>query len=358
MRREDVRDRLRRLRRLEELLKQHYLAGGADAWPLDPAAPFPPELEREFAEDMARLRQDGGGLAGRAGAGNMPESLFMSRDAEVGIIQHLRYLPPRSHAHEFIEIAYVYEGRVDHSIGDSRLLMERGDVCLIAPGRQHSVSVFDDDTIMVNVLMRRTRFDVAFLGLLAQDDLLSKFFTRLIHQADETAPYVLFRTGDDEELRGIVENLVGESESTGRFRNRVLTILATLFCTVLMRDHEGDAVLFDPASTERDDRIVGAMRYIESNYATVTRREVAERFGYSEGHFSKLVRRHTGRTFAEIIRDARVKRAEALLRDPDLTVRDVVERVGYTDVSHFYRSFRKEFGKTPVEYRRALAKSS
>jgi AraC-like DNA-binding protein len=304
------------------------------------------------------VRRDGGGPAGRTGPGNMPESLFISRDADVGIIQHLRYLPPRMHAHEFIEIAYLYEGRADHSIGESKLTMEPGDVCLIAPGRRHSVSVFDDDTIMVNVLMRRSRFDVAFLGLLEQDDLLSEFFTRLIHQADETASYVLFRSGADQRLRGVVEDLVRESDSTDRYRSHVMTILATLFCTMLIRDHEGDVVVYEPTGTERDERIVRALRYVQANYATVTRSEVAERFGYTEGHFSKLVHRYTGRTFAEIIRETRVKWAEILLRDLDMPVREIVERVGYADISHFYRSFKKEFGTTPAEYRRRVAARS
>ena len=38
----------------------------------------------------------------------------------------------------------------------------------------------------------------------------------------------------------------------------------------------------------------------------------------------------------------------------DLAIAEVAEKCGFSDPSHFARRFRKRFGVTPIQYRRAL----
>ena len=52
------------------------------------------------------------------------------------------------------------------------------------------------------------------------------------------------------------------------------------------------------------------------------------------------------------MRELRARRAVELLANPAISLEQVVEAAGYTDVSHFYRSFRRDHGMTPAEYRR------
>ena len=50
----------------------------------------------------------------------------------------------------------------------------------------------------------------------------------------------------------------------------------------------------------------------------------------------------------------RIERAKELLADPAMRVHAVAEAVGYSDVAHFSKSFKKLVGKTPGEYRASL----
>ena len=50
----------------------------------------------------------------------------------------------------------------------------------------------------------------------------------------------------------------------------------------------------------------------------------------------------------------RIERAKVLLTDPALRIHAIAEQVGYNDVAHFSKSFKKIVGKTPVEYRASL----
>jgi AraC-like DNA-binding protein len=59
-------------------------------------------------------------------------------------------------------------------------------------------------------------------------------------------------------------------------------------------------------------------------------------------------------TFLEYLRGVRVRRAKALLADRHLRITEVAYGVGFSDLSHFDRTFRKIVGLSPSEYRASL----
>jgi AraC-like DNA-binding protein len=61
----------------------------------------------------------------------------------------------------------------------------------------------------------------------------------------------------------------------------------------------------------------------------------------------------TGHTPTGLLHQARVERAKNLLLTTDLSVADVAAAVGYLDVSHFSRTFRRLTGHSPGRFRAA-----
>ena len=103
--------------------------------------------------------------------------------------------------------------------------------------------------------------------------------------------------------------------------------------------------------TVKDDRLIAIMNYIQSNYQTVTLEDVAEAFHLSTPYISKYIKEKSGNTFGECISQIRMKKAKTLLRNGNMTVENIAISVGYPNVEHFIRSFKKKFGMTPTEYR-------
>lgn len=62
-----------------------------------------------------------------------------------------------------------------------------------------------------------------------------------------------------------------------------------------------------------------------------------------------------GTSFSEQLDTVRRARALQLLRDPELSVREIAFMLGYADPRAFYRSFRRWTGHTPAEHRLAMA---
>jgi YesN/AraC family two-component response regulator len=81
---------------------------------------------------------------------------------------------------------------------------------------------------------------------------------------------------------------------------------------------------------------------------------MAEHFNYNPDYIGKLVKKVTEKTLTELIKEQKMKQAEYLLKNTEMTVSDIVVEIGYSNISYFYRQFKEEIGITPDEYRKKL----
>lgn len=101
----------------------------------------------------------------------------------------------------------------------------------------------------------------------------------------------------------------------------------------------------------RDERLNEIMNYIQEHYLTVTLDELTEKMHLSKPYLSKYIREKSGKTFGDIVKNVRMKKARTLLKNTSATVESIAESVGYQNVEHFNRLFKKKYGMTPVQYR-------
>lgn len=98
--------------------------------------------------------------------------------------------------------------------------------------------------------------------------------------------------------------------------------------------------------------VKNALAYIEENYTQkLTLGEVAEKTYVSQWHLSKLLNRHMEQSFSDILNHVRIEHAKELLKDPSLRIGDISEQVGFLDLAHFSRVFKKQEGVSANEYR-------
>ncbi len=79
--------------------------------------------------------------------------------------------------------------------------------------------------------------------------------------------------------------------------------------------------------------------------------ELAQKAGYTPSYLSSLFTKATGQRLNEYICSNRIARAQDLLRSTQLKVMQVCYDVGFRDLAHFNRTFKKMVGVTPSAYR-------
>ncbi len=95
-----------------------------------------------------------------------------------------------------------------------------------------------------------------------------------------------------------------------------------------------------------------AIAYMKEHYREhLTLSDVADHVYVSQWHLSKLLNRHQEQSFSEILNEIRITNAKELLRDPSLRIGDIAEMVGFLDLAHFSRAFKKYVGISANEYR-------
>jgi mannose-6-phosphate isomerase-like protein (cupin superfamily) len=112
--------------------------------------------------------------------GNLLEDAIFNRgknfkDRNIILMKHNRYSPVFEHSHSYFETFLVLSGSCTNTIGGKRFLMTAGQLCFIAPNTLHSLAVFDD-SIVINIIIRKSTFDEIFFNLLTSGDILARFF--------------------------------------------------------------------------------------------------------------------------------------------------------------------------------------
>lgn len=112
----------------------------------------------------------------------------------------------------------------------------------------------------------------------------------------------------------------------------------------------------DDTSANTGNFIVrSALDYMQEHCTQhITLSDVADHVFVSQWHLSKLINRHMGQSFFDLLGGMRIERAKLLLKDPSMRIHEVAEQAGFSDVAHFSRSFKNLIGKTPGEYRSEL----
>lgn len=117
---------------------------------------------------------------------------------------------------------------------------------------------------------------------------------------------------------------------------------------------EEDSVLYN--SEANNFVVTKALEYIkEHSRERIQLADVADHCYVSQWHLSKLLNKHTGENFSVALNKARIAEAKELLQDPSRRIYDIAEEVGFQDLAHFSRVFKKLEGISANEYRNTLS---
>lgn len=101
--------------------------------------------------------------------------------------------------------------------------------------------------------------------------------------------------------------------------------------------------------------VKNATEYIEAHFREKLRlSDVADQIYVSQWHLSKLLNRYLGQSFSELLNHVRIEEAKKLLADPSLRIGDISEQVGFLDLAHFSRVFKKQEGISANAYRNKI----
>ena len=107
--------------------------------------------------------------------------------------------------------------------------------------------------------------------------------------------------------------------------------------------------------SEKKEIALHAIAYMQAHFQEqITLESIADSCGLSPSYFSRKFKEQTGENYIETLANIRMKEAQKLLGTTNLSIMEIVERVGYCDEKHFRKLFLKHTGVTPSAYRKTL----
>lgn len=277
------------------------------------------------------------------------EDYFFYDNLNLYFSKHHRYSPKFLHEHIFFEMIYVYSGTCTHMVNSVTSTLNEGDLCIIAPYTTHTIEVFDD-SIVINVLIKKSTFDKTFFNLLKDNNILSKFFIDILYSKNYKN-HIIFHTNNDIRLKNILLNAYIECLNNDKYSKNITNSLLSLFFSYLLKNHEND--FYVPQLKKHNSKDFNEIiLYIKKNHTSVTLEELSEIFHFSTCHLSRLIKSQTGFNFTTLVRNIKLDYACEYLKTTNLSIKSISELIGYSSQEHFIRVFKKEFKISPTQYRK------
>ena len=100
-----------------------------------------------------------------------------------------------------------------------------------------------------------------------------------------------------------------------------------------------------------DYRILKVLESLEDD-PTASVRELANRVNLSCSRLGHLFKLQMGVDLNRFLANERLKKAAELLRQTELSIKEIAARIGYHHSSSFDRGFQQKFGASPADFRR------
>jgi AraC-type DNA-binding domain-containing proteins len=264
----------------------------------------------------------------------------------------------RVHAHEYIQIYYTRKGGYKHIVGDEETLMVKGDIFVIQPMIPHCLKAIDDNEVEIiecefmpffldggpdDFTQNRGIFDFSCVEPFLVSNDYMKPGKKISGKAQQDIEQILLEMIDEYKKKEQGYELFLKADILR------LAILLNRELNESSRTNPAEHMVID----KYRDAVLNSLKYINENYNKDIKLEFACKLAMmSQAYFCNIFKQLTGKTFVEYVNDLRIQKSMDLLCSGNERITDICYDVGFHDIIHFNRVFKKEVGISPSMYRK------
>lgn len=265
-----------------------------------------------------------------------------------------RFMPhskTQLHTHDYIELAYIVEGKFRQTIMGKDILFKKGEICLIDRNCPHQDFLAEENSIVLFIGLANNIFDEVMVQNIEEETILNFLQTASVKQKNRNQ-YLHFRPQNrkNEDIEKYLLRLLQELE--------MKDVASDLICKgIVMRIIQHISTEYELYISNEEGKKNGVVfeevtKYIGENYRNITVKDLAFRFHFNEDYFNRLFRKKTGGTYLEYLQEVRLRHAYRMLLTTNDSIEDIVEQVGYQNKGYFYKIFVDRYGMTPAKIRK------
>ena len=166
--------------------------------------------------------------------------------------------------------------------------------------------------------------------------------------------YIHFKVSKNKEIQDIVESIIVELYEGGIVSKAKTKLLVGLLLVELVKCSD-DIDVFSGDNYEKK-MIIEILKYIDDNYRDGSLIQISYILKQSDYKISKLIKKHLNCTFKELLQEKKLAKSSELLIYTNMPITQIIEEVGYENLTYFYKIFKAKYNMTPKDYRKVNKK--
>jgi AraC-like DNA-binding protein len=277
--------------------------------------------------------------------------LLLEKGRLIEIRPHTRFAYFPRHRHNYVELVYMCTGSTTHIInGGTKVVLEQGDLLFLNQTVYHEILPAGEGDLAVNFIILPQFFDRP-LSMIERENVLRDFLISSLTGEGGASDYLHVQARDIVPVENLIENMLWTLIEKQPMMDIINQTSMGLLLMNLSRFAES-INRSDPGQAERKT-VLSVLDYIEHHYQSGTLAEASEIIHLPPYAVSRLLKKHMGKNFKELLQLRKLQQAAYLLDNSTLSVDRILESIGYENSSYFYRRFRAKYGCSPKEYRKA-----
>ncbi len=258
------------------------------------------------------------------------------------------------HDHAFLELTYILDGTVEHTLDGQTTTLHTGDYLIVDYGSRHSYSAPNDGTYdNIDCLFLPELLDPVLKGTKSLRTLLEHYLLHFNMQALVQNPAHMVFHDDTGRIRELIRLMQGEwDKREAGYTELIRCYLIEILLLTMRRLDDATA-----AATGQDISAFLTAYVAEHYMEDLTLQSLADRLNYSLPYISKRFKEDTGISFVHYLQNYRVMQGCRLLTTSRRTLAEITEMVGYRDVKFFSALIKRMTGLSPADFRRQHLKS-
>lgn len=255
------------------------------------------------------------------------------------------------HLHSYIEIIYVYRGWMTEMIEGERFCLKEKQICILNRNCRHRDLRSESEGITFFLGLRPSAFNTLLLNGLKKSA-VREFLVSALRHKQKASHFQLTVNAEDASV--IERNLGGLLDELLKKETGYTQMISVLLLRILntMGNASESQLISSEIPFRKHLKYHALMEYIEQNLAEISIDNLCSTFHYQQDYYNRIIRRHTGLTFAAYVQKLRMEKAKHLLSSTDLSAGEIGWQVGYKNPGYFFRVFKEKTGMTPLEYRK------
>ncbi|WP_462409566.1 AraC family transcriptional regulator [Neobacillus sp. Marseille-QA0830] len=273
---------------------------------------------------------------------------FLSKDKMIMVRKHTRFVDFPLHKHDYIEANFVFNGELRQTVGGRPITLKKGELLLLNQHIEHEIKASGKEDIVINLIIRPAFFEFIF-SFLSSENIVSDFLLNSLYNNTQNGQYLYFKVSEVESIQHFMGKMIYEIMYPSTFSESAIKLYMGLLMIELIKN--SDKVERKEEASVHHYLIVESLKYIEEHFKHASLYELSGKLNQPHYGLSKIIKKATSFTFKELLQEKRLEKAKELLEGTHLPISEIVEQVGYDNISYFYRIFKEKYGQTPKKFR-------